>query len=584
MNCTSFTFADIFAGIGGVRLGFEQAGGTCVFSSETDPDARRTYEDNFGQTPAGDIREADPEQVPDFDILAADFPYAISQVWGENGLFQAVERLLREKQPEAFLLENGRNLLTHSGGKTYREMKARLTRLGYTVYGKVLNAWDYGIPQKRERLVTVGFREPLLFAFPEPVPREERKTLADILEPEDSVKRSYYVNRKIRDRKMEKMLERCQTEPERPYITNENVSGMVTPHHYACSLRAGASANYLLVNNERRVTERELFRFQGFPDSYRMPDSFVEIKNLTGNSSSVPMIYALVRRMLSAVELFQGETVGLERERAKRSLDRFLARKGQEAWKVIQAAEILRRKRLFPDLHLETADTYKKDSRRWRDEAAVRILGESYRPPSAGQDSLFYRNALPSEILRVLGEENCRTAGAVEAYIYGKLTEKDRRFWKLLEPWISAAEREKEEDCSRESGLRRPEVLLEVRKIPGMEEEARAVREVMARALVETFCRALGEEPAKDGEGKERATRAAELLTGKEQGDEGFLTPECLRLWYRRIFDGFCGDSMREDAERFLCQALTERFGSRNRPWEALKERGYDRLRDGFWK
>ena len=254
------------------RLGFEQAGGTCVFACETDGDARRTYEENFGETPAGDIREIPPEELPDFDILLADFPYPISQVWGERGLFDAVEEILREKRPEAFFMENGKNLLTHSGGRTYGEMKRRLTELGYTVYGKVLNAGDFGVPQKRERLVTVGFSEPLLFAFPEKVPAESQKSLADILEPESQVKRSYYVSAAIRDRKMKKMLERCDAEPERPYITNENVSGMVTPHRYACSLRAGASANYLLVNNERRLTEREMFRLQGFPDSYRMPE------------------------------------------------------------------------------------------------------------------------------------------------------------------------------------------------------------------------------------------------------------------------------------------------------------------------
>ena len=546
-----------------------------MFSSETDLDARRTYEANFGTVPSGDIREADPDQIPDFDILAAGFPYAISQVWGESGLFRAVERLLEKKRPEAFFLENGKNLLTHSGGKTYGEMKARLSQLGYTVYGKVLNAWDYGIPQKRERLVTVGFREPILFAFPEPVPKEERKSLADILEPEETIKRSCYVSRKIRERKMEKMMERCAEEPERPYITNENVSGMVTPHHYACSLRAGASANYLLVNNERRVTERELFRFQGFPDSYRMPSSLVEVKNLTGNSSSVPMVYAVARQMLSSVELYQGETVGLERDRAKKVLDRFLAKKGQEPWKVIQAAEILRRKRLNPELCLENGDTYKKESRRWRDEAAGELLGDSYCPPATGQDSLFYKNALPPEILRVLGEENCRTGGAVEAYIYRRLTEKDRRFRALLKPWLS--EKEGEE--------RDPAELLEGLTAPGPEREKREIREILARVLLDTFRTVLEPESREEqGEWEKRSGRAAELLTGKREGDEGFLTLECLRLWYDRIFQGPCREEMREEAERRLCRAVRERFGEEKRPWKALSRRGYEDLRDGFWK
>lgn len=580
MNCTSFTFADLFAGIGGMRMGFEQAGGTCVFSCETDPDARRAYEENFGDTPAGDVRELAPETLPDFDILLADFPFSLSKVLGENGLLPAVEAILQEKRPQAFVLENGKNLLSHSGGNTYEELKRRLTGLGYTVYGKVLNAWDYGVPQKRERLVTVGFSSPILFAFPEGVSREKRKSLADILEPEGEIKKSYYVSPKIRERKMKKMLERCGREPERPYITNENVSGMVTPHHYACSLRAGASANYLLVNNERRMTERELFRLQGFPDSYRMPESFVEVKNLTGNSSVVPMVRAVARQLLAAVELYQGETVGLERGTAKAALDRFLRRKGQEAWRVIQAAEILHQKREHPQMDLADPDSYKKESRLWRDQMGERLLGKSYQPPVTGQDSLFYKNALPPEVLRVLGEENNRTAGAVEAYIYRKLTEKERTLDRLLRPWLQT-----EEAVSDLS----PAELLSGLSAPGMEAEERKVWEAMASALICTFKAALGEpvpeEVSSEAEtGCDRLDAAAGLLTGREQGDGGFFTAGCLIRWYERICDGPCEKAMKEPALRFLRRELRRRFGHREEPWAALKDRGYESIKDGFWK
>ena len=584
MNYTSFTFADIFAGIGGARLGFEQAGGFCVFSCETEPEARAVYEDNFGEIPAGDARCLDLENLPDFDVLVADFPHSLSQVWGEDGLFSAVEAILEKKRPAAFLLENGKNVFSHRGGQTLAEMKGRLEALGYTVYTKVLNAWDYGVPQKRERLVTVGFSEPILFAFPEAVPERQRKGLADILEPEGTIKRSYYVSSEVRERKMEKMLERFKREPERPYVTNENVSGMVTPHRYACSLRAGASANYLLVNNERRMTERELFRLQGFPDTYRMPSSFVEVKNLTGNSSAVPMVRAVAERMMAAVELYHGGTVGLERGRAKAALDRFLRRKGQEAWRVIQAAEILHEKRLHPELSLERLETYKKESRQWRDAMAKRILGEGYQPPAAGQDSLFYKTALPPEILRVLGEENCRTGGAVEAYVYRRLFRKDRRLEELLSPWLSGEE------------TADPAALLAGLGEPGMEDEARALRECMAQALwftLEEVLAGKGGQRSLEPEGGEESRREAEteslrravaLLTGAPQGDEGFFTAGVLTQWYERMISGPCRETMAGPALRQLRLALKERFGARRKPWEALAGRGYEILRDGFWK
>lgn len=579
MNCTSFTFADIFSGIGGVRLGFEGAGGTCVFSSETDPAARRTYEENFGDTPWGDIRTADLKTLPDFDILLADFPYALSAVLGEDGLLQAVERILEVKRPEAFFLENGKNLLSHGKGKTFEALKGRLSAMGYTVYSQVLNAWDYGVPQKRERLVTVGFAEPILFAFPERFPAEKRKTLADILEPEDQVKKSYYVSLKIRERKMKKMMERCEKEPERPYITNENVSGMVTPHRYACSLRAGASANYLLVNNERRMTERELFRLQGFPDTYRMPSSFVEVKNLTGNSSVVPMVQAVAERMLSAVELYQGETIGLDRGMAKAALDRFLRRKGQKAWRVIQAGEILYQKRLHPEIRLEDTASYKKESRRWRDDMGKRLLGEAYQAPATGQDSLFYKNALPPEVLQVLGEENNRTKGAVEAYIYRRLTEKERTVDRLLRPWICPE--------GEESSALSPADLLSGISVPGLETEERRVREAMTSALIRIFGTVLGEAvPETDKAAKTcgRMDAAVGLLTGRDEEDEGFFTAECLGRWYERIFSGACGKIRREPALAFLRSELQSRFPRRQEPWKALADRGYESLRDGFWK
>jgi len=196
MNWDNFRFIDLFAGIGGIRLAFEAVGGRCVFSSELDEDACKTYEANFNEYPAGDIRKVNANDIPDFDILLAGFPcQAFSIIGKKEGfsnetcgtLFFDIERILKEKRPKAFLLENVRNLIAHDNGKTFKIIKDHLEILGYHVYAKVLNALDFGVPQKRERIIIVGFSENIFFTFPKPIPQFKSKTLSDIHEKnEDS--------------------------------------------------------------------------------------------------------------------------------------------------------------------------------------------------------------------------------------------------------------------------------------------------------------------------------------------------------------------------------------------------------------
>ena len=251
MNATwdKFTFIDLFAGIGGIRLGFESVGGKCVFSSEFDKDACITYEANFGEWPSGDITKIDAKDIPDFDVLLAGFPcQAFSIIGKKQGfadetrgtLFFDIERILREKRPKAFMLENVRNLTAHDGGKTFKVIISHLESLGYTVYARVLNALDFGCCQKRERIIIVGFKDPILFAFPEPSPY--RKPLSEILETEVADK--YYVKDTIKESRLLRLKDKSYP---RPYISHENVGGSVTPHPYSCALRAGASANYILI-------------------------------------------------------------------------------------------------------------------------------------------------------------------------------------------------------------------------------------------------------------------------------------------------------------------------------------------------
>ena len=309
MDWSSFRFIDLFAGIGGIRLGFEHVGGHCVFSSEFDEDACKTYEANFGEHPSGDITKIDAKDIPDFDILLGGFPcQAFSIIGKKEGfanetcgtLFFEIERILAQKKPPAFMLENVRNLTAHDKGNTFKVIKSHLEALGYHVYSKVLNALDFGVPQKRERIIIVGFLDDVKFDFPDPVPVENRKTLSDILEKD--VDKKYYVRDAIRESRLARIKDKNYP---KPYISHENMAGSITPHPYSSALRAGASANYILINDERRPTEREMLRIQGFPDTYKIVVSYGKVKHQCGNSVAVPVIKAVAEKMLIALKKFE---------------------------------------------------------------------------------------------------------------------------------------------------------------------------------------------------------------------------------------------------------------------------------------
>ncbi|MBR5788371.1 MAG: DNA cytosine methyltransferase [Muribaculaceae bacterium] len=309
MDWSNFRFIDLFAGIGGIRLGFEAVGGHCVFSSEFDEAACKTYEANFGEHPSGDITKIDAKDIPDFDVLLGGFPcQAFSIIGKKEGfenetcgtLFFDIERILKEKMPRAFMLENVRNLTAHDKGNTFKVMISHLEALGYNVYAKVLNALDYGVPQKRERIIIVGFLDNVLFTFPEPVPLEKRKTLEDILETD--VDDKYFVKDHIRESRLMRLKDPNYP---KPYISHENMAGSITPHPYSSCLRAGASANYILINDERRPTEREMLRLQGFPEDFKIVVPYGKIKHQTGNSVAVPVIKAVATQMIKALTEFE---------------------------------------------------------------------------------------------------------------------------------------------------------------------------------------------------------------------------------------------------------------------------------------
>ena len=291
-----------------MRIPFESLGGECVFSSEWDTHAQRTYYHNFGEIPKGDITRIDERDIPDHDILLAGFPCQPFSIIGEKQgfadtrgtLFFDIERILAEKKPSAFLLENVKQLASHDRGKTFTVIQSRLLDLGYTVYYEILNALDFGLPQKRERVFIVGFREPIAFAFP--TGNGKYKSLSGILEPEDSVDPSLLASEKIQKSRIEK----CKVNPFYPSIWHENKGGNISVLPFSCALRAGAASyNYLLVNGIRRPSGRELLRLQGFPEDFKMVVNITQLRKQTGNSVAIPVVTAIAGRMLKGFSLEQ---------------------------------------------------------------------------------------------------------------------------------------------------------------------------------------------------------------------------------------------------------------------------------------
>ncbi|AFL81767.1 DNA-methyltransferase Dcm [Aequorivita sublithincola DSM 14238] len=299
-------FIDLFCGIGGFRVAFEEAceendiQPDCVFSSDIDKYAQESYEANFGEKPFGDITKINEKDIPDHDILFGGFPCQpfsiIGQMKGLNDtrgtLFFDIARIIEAKRPKAFILENVKQLVGHDQGKTLKVIVQSLKDLGYHVQYSVLNALDYGLPQKRERVVIVGHREPIMFTFPNP--EKPYKSLNEILETK--VEEKYFASDFIQEKRKEKHKSSYY-----PSIWHENKSGNICSYPYSCALRSGASHNYLLVNGERRLTPREMFRLQGFPDWYKIIVSDAQAKKQAGNAVPVNMIKAVVQKLLPYV-------------------------------------------------------------------------------------------------------------------------------------------------------------------------------------------------------------------------------------------------------------------------------------------
>ena len=303
-----FRFVDLFCGIGGFRFAVESAAEKrgipmeCVFSSDIDEECRKAYCANFDETPKGDISKVKSEDIPDHDMLLAGFPCQPFSIIGKmkgfedtrGTLFFEIARIINAKKPMCFVLENVKLLRGHDKGRTLGKILETLVELGYHVEYKVLNALDFGLPQKRERIWIIGTLCEKYIQWPSGT--GIRKTLSDILEK--NVPKRFFASEHIRKKR------RSVLKPTKyPTIWHENKAGHISAYSYSCALRAGASYNYLLVNGERRLTPREMLRLQGFPEKFKIVCNDSQTRKQAGNSLPVTVAESVADKVFEALDL-----------------------------------------------------------------------------------------------------------------------------------------------------------------------------------------------------------------------------------------------------------------------------------------
>ena len=345
---SDFTFIDLFAGIGGVRLPFQQLNGKCLFSSEWDKFAIKTYASNYGELPNGDITKIPSSQIPSHDILLAGFPcQAFSQAGLKKGftdtrgtMFFEIQRILAAKQPKAFLLENVKQLKGHNKGKTLKTIleilrgdnkqnipqdypvsdevrKSMNKKLNYAVDFRVLRANNFGIPQKRERIYIVGFNRDYFKnsnALDKKIEEmfsslEQKKSvtrLGDILEENSKVDEKYTIS----DRLLAGHIRRRKEHKIKGNGFGYSLFNSESPFCNTISARYYKDGSEILIDqsdinkNPRKLTPRECARIQGFPDEFNVSAvSDVQIYKQFGNSVSVPVIRNIASHMIEI--LFQ---------------------------------------------------------------------------------------------------------------------------------------------------------------------------------------------------------------------------------------------------------------------------------------
>ena len=326
-------FIDLFAGIGGFRIALEEFGHKCVFSSEMDKYCQKVYEDNFKDTPSGDITQISENSIPDFDILTAGFPcQPFSYAGRQEGfndktrgtLFFDVLRIIKAKRPKMFLLENVKGLKSHNNGETMDIILSALKELGYDVHWKILDSHKFGVPQKRERWYCVGFDKKVDFKFPiQTNPNTTLKDIVDVEAKHPDLELSEFEKSRIQHHFSSSEIRVPHDNSMYAPNTKKGKHGVFSflkpdktlrfhigdaaktqiQEAYYCSLDSVAPAIIAarepkLWDISRRLSVDECRKLQGFPDKFIFNVSNLQAKKQLGNSVAVPVIREIVRNML----------------------------------------------------------------------------------------------------------------------------------------------------------------------------------------------------------------------------------------------------------------------------------------------
>ena len=328
---SQFTFIDLFAGIGGMRLAYENVGGRCVYSNEWNKYSQQTYYANFGEQPVGDITKVDAKTIPDHDILVAGFPCQPFSIAGvskkislgrktgfedktQGTLFFDVCRILKEKRPKAFMLENVKNLKSHDKGRTFKTILESLDELKYKVFFAVLDGQNF-VPQHRERIIIVGFDmerygDDIEFDF-DITPVNPKPVMRDILEKKVDDKYTLSDN----------LWTYLQNYAAKHRAAGNGFGYGIAPLDgvsRTISARYHKDGSEILIaqkgKNPRRLTPRECARLQGFPESFVIPVSDTQAYRQFGNSVVVPLIENVAKLIVEKIDLLESDVQNVKRK------------------------------------------------------------------------------------------------------------------------------------------------------------------------------------------------------------------------------------------------------------------------------
>lgn len=311
-----FTFIDLFAGIGGFRIAMQEMGGKCIFSSEFDSEAQKTYFSNYGEIPFGDITKIDEKCIPNHDVLCAGFPCQPFSISGKRlgfedtrgTLFFDIARIAKEKQPAILFLENVKNLMSHNNGDTINQMMGILNDIGYDVQIKLLNAARYGVPQRRERVYIIGLRKDLAHdKFIYPTPLDLPVYIENILDDDPVAIKEATIHRTDIEFWPNDGHEEYALRPIRVGTVNKGGQGerIYSTKGVGVTLSAygggvGAKTGLYKINgNVRRLTPRECARVQSFPETFIIPNNRNIAYKQFGNSVSINVLRFLMESILN---------------------------------------------------------------------------------------------------------------------------------------------------------------------------------------------------------------------------------------------------------------------------------------------